>query len=124
MAQDAVTRAACYIRVSTEEQTEYSPDAQQRALVSYARQHQMTVAPEHIYLDAGLSGRRAETRPAFMAMIAAAKSRPAPFDCILVHRFDRFARSREDSIVYKSAAPPPVRHSRHPASQSIWKTTR
>ena len=102
MAQDAATRAACYIRVSTEEQTEYSPDAQQRALVRYAQQHHMTVAPEHIYLDAGLSGRRAETRPAFMAMIAAAKSRPAPFDCILVHRFDRFARSREDSIVYKS----------------------
>ena len=102
MAQDAVTRAACYIRVSTEEQTEYSPDAQQRALVRYAQQHQMTIVPEHIYLDAGLSGRRAETRPAFMAMIAAAKSRPAPFDCILVHRFDRFARSREDSIVYKS----------------------
>lgn len=99
---DPVTRAACYIRVSTEEQTEYSPDAQQRALARYASQHGLTILPEHIYLDAGLSGRRAETRPAFMAMIAAAKEKPPPFDCILVHRFDRFARSREDSIVYKS----------------------
>ena len=99
---DPVTRAACYIRVSTEEQTEFSPDAQQRALSNYARQHGLTILPEHIYLDAGLSGRRSETRPAFMAMIAAAKRKPPPFDCILVHRFDRFARSREDSIVYKS----------------------
>ncbi len=99
---EPATRAACYIRVSTEEQTEYSPEAQRRALVGYARQHQMTVLPEHMYLDAGLSGRRAETRPAFMSMIAAAKGKPPPFDCILVHRFDRFARSREDSIVYKS----------------------
>ena len=121
MAQDAATRAACYIRVSTEEQTEYSPDAQQRALVRYAQQHHMTVAPEHIYLDAGLSGRRAETRPAFMAMIAAAKSRPAPFDCILVHRFDRFARRTASFTNPCSAASAAFRSS---ASQSIWKTTR
>lgn len=94
--------AACYIRVSTEDQTEYSPDAQKRALEHYARQHGMTLSPHHIYIDAGISGRRAETRPAFMAMIAAAKEKPPPFSVILVHKFDRFARNREDSIVYKS----------------------
>ena len=94
--------AACYIRVSTEDQTEYSPEAQHRALEHYARQHQLTISPEHVYIDAGISGRRAETRPAFMAMIAAAKKRPPPFSVILVHKFDRFARNREDSIVYKS----------------------
>ncbi len=94
--------AACYIRVSTEEQTEYSPEAQRRALERYASQHKLSIRPEHVYVDAGISGRRAETRPAFMAMIAAAKEKPPPFSVILVHRFDRFARSREDSIVYKS----------------------
>ena len=57
--------AACYIRVSTEDQTEYSPEAQHRALEHYARQHQLTISPEHVYIDAGISGRRAETRPAF-----------------------------------------------------------
>ena len=41
---DPVTRAACYIRVSTEEQTEYSPDAQQRALARYASQHGLTTS--------------------------------------------------------------------------------
>jgi len=35
-------------------------------------------------------------------MIATAKAKPKPFDVILVHKFDRFARSREDSVVYKS----------------------
>jgi DNA invertase Pin-like site-specific DNA recombinase len=37
-----------------------------------------------------------------MKMIATAKTSPKPFDVILVHKFDRFARSREDSVVYKS----------------------
>ena len=96
------TIAACYIRVSTEDQTEYSPEAQKRALEHYARQHGMVLSPDHIYIDAGISGRRAETRPAFMAMITAAKQKPPPFSVILVHKFDRFARNREDSIVYKS----------------------
>ncbi len=96
------TIAACYIRVSTEDQTEYSPEAQKRALAHYASQHGLFLAPEYIYIDAGISGRKAETRPAFMAMIAAAKQKPPPFSVILVHKFDRFARNREDSIVYKS----------------------
>lgn len=99
---EPIQQAACYIRVSTEDQTEYSPEAQRRALEHYARQHGFAIAPEHVYLDAGISGRRAETRPAFMAMIAAAKAKPPPFSAILVHKFDRFARNREDSIVYKS----------------------
>jgi DNA invertase Pin-like site-specific DNA recombinase len=38
----------------------------------------------------------------YMTMIATAKIIPKPFDVILVHKFDRFARSREDSVVYKS----------------------
>lgn len=95
-------QAACYIRVSTEDQTEYSPDAQKRALENYAQQHGMSLSPANVYVDAGISGRRAVTRPAFMEMIAAAKRKPPPFSVILVHKFDRFARSREDSIVYKS----------------------
>ena len=53
-------------------------------------------------MDEGISGRKAEKRPQFMKMIAMAKITPKPFDVILVHKFDRFARSREDSVVYKS----------------------
>lgn len=94
--------AALYIRVSTEEQTEYSPDAQKRALLEYTKKNDIKVSEENIFIDEGISGRKAEKRPAFMKMIALAKTKPKPFDVILVHRFDRFSRSREDSIVYKS----------------------
>lgn len=93
---------ACYIRVSTDDQTEFSPDAQLRAIKEYAKKNDIILTKEHIYIDEGISGRRAEKRPSFMKMIAIAKSKPKPFDVILVHKFDRFARSREDSVVYKS----------------------
>lgn len=91
-------RAAAYIRVSTDEQREYSPEAQKKALEKYAKDNDMNLL--RIYLDEGISGRRAEKRPAFMEMISDAKNRS--FDVILVHKFDRFARSREDSVIYKS----------------------
>lgn len=35
-------------------------------------------------------------------MIALAKRKPKPFDVILVWKYSRFARNREDSVVYKS----------------------
>jgi len=35
-------------------------------------------------------------------MIGTAKLKPKPFDVILLWKFSRFARNREDSIVYKS----------------------
>ncbi|MCI1959149.1 MAG: recombinase family protein [Clostridia bacterium] len=94
--------AACYIRVSTEEQTEFSPDAQKRALYDYAQKNDMVIDEQYVFVDEGISGRDAKKRPAFMKMIATAKIKPRPFDVILVHRFDRFARSREDSVVYKA----------------------
>ncbi len=94
--------AAAYIRVSTEDQTEFSPDAQRRELEAYARSHDLLLEEAHIYVDEGISGRQARRRPGFMAMIRAAREPEHPFDVILVHKYDRFARSREDSVVYKS----------------------
>lgn len=94
--------AALYIRVSTDDQLEYSPEAQKKALLKYAKDNQLLVDDHNIFIDEGISGRRAEKRPSFMRMIATAKKNPKTFDVILVHKFDRFARSREDSVVYKS----------------------
>lgn len=94
--------AAAYVRVSTEDQTEYSPDAQLRELRDYASAHQMILDDRFIYADEGISGRKADRRPGFQEMIRAAKGKEHPFDVILVHKFDRFARSREDSVVYKA----------------------
>jgi len=95
-----IIRAAAYIRVSTDEQTEFSPDAQLKAIQNYCKNNNMILDKEHIYIDEGISGRKADKRPAFQSMIKHAKKKE--FDVILVHKFDRFARSREDSVVYKS----------------------
>lgn len=93
---------AAYIRVSTEEQIEYSPDSQLKKIREYALQHGIELKQEYIFLDEGISGRSAVKRPGFMKMIAIAKSRPRPFDVILLWKYSRFARNRQDSILYKS----------------------
>jgi DNA invertase Pin-like site-specific DNA recombinase len=93
---------ALYIRVSTEEQIEYSPDAQKRLLLEFAKKNNMLTSNEYIFIDEGISGRNAEKRPEFQKMIALAKSKEHPFDTILVWKFSRFARNQEESIVYKS----------------------
>ena len=94
--------AACYIRVSTDDQLEFSPDAQLRAMKKYCDDNNLLLPNEFIFMDEGISGRNAKKRPAFQNMIKIAKTKPKPFDVILVHKFDRFARNREDSVVYKS----------------------
>ena len=97
-------KGAIYVRVSSEEQARdgYSIDAQIKALKDYALKNDIFIEEQYIYKDEGISGRKAEKRPAFMEMIKTAKSKPKKFDVILVHKFDRFSRNREDSIVYKS----------------------
>ena len=97
-----MTTAAAYLRVSTQEQTELSPDSQLKALDQYAKAHGMEIPSQHIYRDDGISGRSAQKRPGFQQMIAAAKQSPSPFSVILVWKFSRFARNQEESIVYKS----------------------
>lgn len=97
-----IKTAALYIRVSTHDQEELSPDSQKRLLLEYARANEITVPEEFIFQEKGISGRKAEKRPQFQQMIAQAKSSSHPFDAILVWKFSRFARNQEESIVYKS----------------------
>ena len=94
--------AAAYIRVSTDDQIEYSPDSQRKALRDYAKRNDMILPENLIFIDEGISGRTTAKRPAFNRMIGMAKSQPKPFDVILLWKFSRFARNREDAIVYKS----------------------
>lgn len=93
---------AAYIRVSTEEQTELSPESQLEEIYKYADREQIQILQNHIYLDAGISGKKAENRPEFMRMIAEAKRTPKPFSVILLWKYSRFARNQEESIFYKS----------------------
>lgn len=94
--------AAAYIRVSTDDQIEYSPDSQLRAIQKYAEQHDLYLPEQYIFMDEGISGRTVGKREGFKQMIALAKSKPKPFEAILVWKYSRFARNREDSVVYKS----------------------
>lgn len=93
--------AAAYIRVSTDNQTELSPDSQIKEIRKYAKQHGYIVPNEYIFRDDGISGRKAEKRPEFIRMIAIAKQKPAPFSAVLLWKFSRFARNQEESIFYK-----------------------
>lgn len=94
--------AALYIRVSTNMQEELSPDAQKRLLLDYAKRNNLLVSEEFIFIENGISGKKATKRPEFMRMISLAKQNPTPFDVILVWKYSRFARNQEESIVYKS----------------------
>lgn len=94
--------AAVYIRVSTEDQAELSPDSQLEEIEKYARREGLAILREHIYIDAGISGKKAERRPEFMRMVAAAKEKECPFSVILLWKYSRFARNQEESIFYKS----------------------
>lgn len=94
--------AAAYIRVSTEDQIEFSPASQLEKIKLYAERNQILLPKEFIFVDEGISGRNTTKRPAFNTMIGLAKRKPKPFDVILVWKFSRFARNRQDSVVYKS----------------------
>ncbi len=94
-------RAGCYIRVSTDDQAEFSPPSQLREMKDYAAKNGMKIIEKHIYVDEGISGRSSD-RPAFLRMINAAGAEEKPFDVLLLYKFSRFARNREDSVVYKS----------------------
>lgn len=94
--------AAAYIRVSTDDQIEYSPDSQLKALRDYAKRNDMILSDDFIFIDEGISGRSTAKRLEFNRMIGIAKTKPKPFDVILLWKFSRFARNREDAIVYKS----------------------
>lgn len=96
--------SAAYIRVSTEDQIEFSPASQRKRIEEYAVAHDMQIPDAYVFVDEGISGRTADRRPAFQQMIALARAGryQPPFQNILVWKFSRFARSRQDSIFYKS----------------------
>jgi DNA invertase Pin-like site-specific DNA recombinase len=80
-------RVAIYARVSTGEQ---NPEAQLRELREYAERRGFLVHREYVDQASG-DVRRRKRAPAFEALMADARRRR--FDCVLVWKYDRFARS-------------------------------
>ncbi len=78
-------RTALYLRVSTADQ---KPDLQYDGLRGYAARADLDIVGD--YLDVAVSGRR-EGRPQLNALMASVRNRDV--DCVLVWKFDRFARS-------------------------------
>ena len=86
MGQGAL-RVAIYARVPTGEQ---NPELQLRELRDYAGRRGFLVHREYLDQASGDVGRR-KRAPAFDALMADARRRR--FDCVLVWKYDRFARS-------------------------------
>lgn len=93
-------KVAIYARVSSERQDiDLSITAQLKALREYASRNGYYVVKE--YKDEAESGRSID-RPGFKEMVVTARQKPPQFGAILVWKLSRFARNREDSIIYKS----------------------
>jgi len=93
-------KVALYARVSSEKQdVDLSISVQLKSLKEYAGRNGYEVVKE--FVDEAESG-KTTARPAFREMISAARRSQKPFDLILVWKYSRFARSREDSIVFKT----------------------
>jgi len=78
-------RTALYLRVSTAEQ---KPDLQFDGLRAYAERAGLAIAQD--YVDVAVSGRK-QGRPQLDALMKSARGHE--IDCVLVWKFDRFARS-------------------------------
>lgn len=91
-----IVRAVTYTRFSSDNQREESIDAQLRAIKEYAKRNDIIIVGE--YIDKAKSA-MTDNRPEFLRMIA--DSKKEEFDIVLVHKLDRFARNRQDSIGYR-----------------------
>jgi len=92
-------RAALYLRVSTVDQ---KPDLQDDGLRAYADRAGLEIVQD--YLDVAVSGRR-QGRPQLDALMKDARDRA--FDCVLVWKFDRFARSTKHLLTARNRSAPP-----------------
>lgn len=90
------TCTALYIRVSTVKQAEEgnSLAAQRKELDAYCDANGWHVCPDHIYVDAGVSG-KSDDRPAFQAMMAAANGQ---VQRIVATKLDRIARNLKNLL--------------------------
>ena len=85
-----------YARFSSRGQNEQSIDGQVRICKEYAEKNDLNIV--NIYTDKARTGTN-DARPAFQQMIKDSES--GSFSFVIVYMFDRFARNRRDSIMYK-----------------------
>lgn len=91
--KQSVVKAVIYARYSSDNQREESIEAQIRAVRDFADRNDIIIVKE--YIDRAKSATTTD-RPQFQNMLADAAG--GGFDLVLVHKLDRFARNRYDSI--------------------------
>ena len=89
-------KAVAYARYSSDNQNDASIDAQLRAIHDFAQKNSILIVNE--YIDKAKSATNAD-RGQFQQMISDAKNND--FDFVIVHKLDRFARNRIDSMGYQ-----------------------
>jgi site-specific DNA recombinase len=91
-------RCAIYPRYSSDLQRKSSNEDQVRNYRRFAEQQGDPVVPEFTAGEEESSGESMEGRPVLRALLAAAKRRPRPFDCVLVDDTSRLARNLSDAL--------------------------
>ena len=91
-----MSNCVIYARFSSYGQNEQSIEGQIRICKEFAESKGFNVV--NIYPDRARTGTN-DNRPSFQRMIADAGS--GTFQYVIVYMFDRFARNRRDSIIYK-----------------------
>ena len=89
-------RCAIYARFSSEKQNALSIDQQIRKCREYATREGLRVLDECIFTDLAISGATA-ARAGLQKLLAAAQTKPRPFDVILVDDTSRLSRDLGDS---------------------------
>ena len=86
-----------YVRVSTVLQADegVSLDAQRERIEGWAGSAGLPLDPAKVFVDAGISGKRADNRPALQAALDAACSGPS---VLVVYSLSRLARSVRDTL--------------------------
>lgn len=92
----SLKKAALYARYSSDMQTENSIEAQKMAIYRFAKSNGYEIVEE--YIDRAKSGMSTKGREEFKRMID--ESGKNKFDYVIVHKYDRFARSINDTTTY------------------------
>lgn len=90
--------AVAYARFSSNNQREESIDAQMRAIREYCVKERIELIAE--FKDEAISG-KTDDREDFQNMISQLLKGNLAVDYVLVHKFNRFARNKYDSALYK-----------------------
>lgn len=93
-----IKRAVAYARYSSNNQREESIDAQLRAINEFCNRERIDLLEE--FSDEAQTGKN-DGRDDFQRMVNAILKGHIVVDAVLVHKFNRFARNKYDSALYK-----------------------